>query len=199
MKISDILFKIFFFRSIRKHKNNFKNFIQNYNPKLIDLTQNGFRILTVNPASEINIKWDDIDDVELENKRIILFSDNKIKYIIQESEYMRWYELIKNIPAGYPRFDYNYVNQFFKNLTGCEICGHLSVNNGECLSCGSEVWNDELAKMYNSKREYIIEEQLDIFSPDDEDEKNLISNELESGFSSDPNWKPLISQDDIKK
>ena len=146
------------------------------------------------------IFWKDVDDIKLEENQLLFIKENHIFFKIDKDYCMSWYQLIQDIPAGFKSYDYTYVKDFFKSLKGCEICGLNAVSDRTCLYCDYDIWSDDLLKNFNSKGAYIKQSQLEHFDPGDEDEPIALNNNPEgTGFTSYPDWKPLITEADIKQ
>jgi len=185
-----------------------KKEIESLIDKIIDelrfIETNDKGIIITNSDKEVveQFNWYDIKDVELVNG----FSEGEISFTlnngeqksIPEEHHESWYELLKKIPQGFSKYDYEGVRAFFDNLKGCEICGMMSVYEGECLACGEEEWKEEFLDEYESKEEYIRELQLDEFEPID-DEEAVISNKPKSGFKSFEGWKLMINSQYFNK
>ena len=185
---------------LKTQKRETKKFVDDFMKKLrfIEIINGGFQIMDSDKNIESVIKWYSVKNAEIFEDRIVFhFLNNQPQLTVPEKYYQNWYKLIQEVPKGYPDFDYSYVKSFFESLQGCEICGLLAVYNGECINCGNEVWNNELAEEYESKEAYIREAQYDQFAPND-NEKVKISNDAVSGFSSYPGWIPLVKEADYK-
>lgn len=79
------------------------------------------------------------------------------------------------------------------------ICGKIAVSKDNCLSCGCEVYDSEIAEEHPEELAYIKEEQLYYFwTKGDTEEKDLYQN-VDNGFELDTNWEPVISKEDLLK
>lgn len=193
MKLIERIFWFFFQnRSIEKQINKTLE-------KIIFLKSDkkGFIIEFNDDRETIKANWNDFDDIKLSNENVSIIKNKKIVHIIDDS-YLGWYQFIQDVPIGFDSYDYIFVEQFFNNLKGCQICGLLALKNDKCLACGSEVWNKNLLELFNSEVEYIKEEQLDMFEPC-EDDPILLNNDPESGFKSDPNWIKVVTELELEK
>ena len=193
---------------------SFFSWIDNYNQEqffkqalsklfLTKVTDSHLEISPLNSKSKSKpryIFWKDVDDVKLEEKKLLFIRDQTTFYTIDKDYCIGWYHLIQEIPTGFKSYDYTYVKNFFKSLKGCEICGLNAVSDRTCLYCDYDTWSDDLLKSFNSKEAYIKQSQLEHFDPGDEDEPIELNNTPKStGFTSNPDWKPLISEADIKQ
>ena len=161
----------------------------------IELTDNiGFRIAKGN--SHKQYYWRDIHWIQFEKEKFRLIIKDK-KTLVIDLQTQNLYMLLKNIPLGYKDFDYSYINSFFSNLKTCKVCGAIAVNESECLSCGCMTWNSELEKEYASYDEYVKENQLDIFSTMDQNEKFSDFKINDINFEFDPDWSPLVTKKEV--
>lgn len=87
-------------------------------------------------------------------------------------------------------------------LQTCEICGYkaIKLKETECQFCGNSNWETEKANnTYSIKEEWIKDEQLFWFHIDSLNEKiNFFTPDNEDGFEKDKNWKPLITEQEIR-
>ena len=85
----------------------------------------------------------------------------------------------------------------------CAICGYESIDeeNQTCHVCGNDTWKNHLLKRtYPNKKAWIREQQLFWFAIDNAKEKpNFYLPNKEEGYDKDPEWKPSISETDLKK
>lgn len=90
-----------------------------------------------------------------------------------------------------------------EQLPTCDICGYESVDSAKqtCHVCGNDTWKEvSTLHTYNSKKKWIKEEQLFWFAIDNAKEKpNFYLPNKEEGYDKDPEWKPSISEKDLKK
>ncbi|MCB0835172.1 MAG: hypothetical protein KDD99_00820 [Bacteroidetes bacterium] len=194
MKLLNKISRWFLLPSDRKINKLIKDFAAK--TKIIQSDHHGFSITNFDEEGKATILWKDLEDVKIENGRLITIQHRKTKHVLTADD-IGWYQLIQQVPPGFKSYDYAYVKNFFLNLTGCKICGLMAVEDKECLACGSAVWNPEMLDSYDSEAEYLKQEQICLFEPID-DEKIDISNRPENGFQSDPTWKPLISREDLE-
>lgn len=198
----NILLKIIsFFHSLtlsKEDRETFRSvdkFMADY--RKIELTTNGFLIKDIKGKVKQELNWDEVKDAVYYNDHVLLKLNGGKHLELFEEKYDNWYELIKNMPKGFTGYNYQKVDAFFQSLKGCEVCGLMAVNSkNNCLVCGQEVWNSELAAEYASKEEYLKESQMDFFEPEDENNLNEINNKPKAGFDSYDNWKPLVSASD---
>jgi hypothetical protein len=196
MKIVDnilgFFIRLFLLPGKRAQKKFNEEFIKNY--RFIEIVDDGFFIKNIENKIFSDIKWYNVKDATYSESEIVIYQNQE--EILIPNKYDNWYWLLREIPEGYVKFDYKSVRSFFEQLQGCEICGLIAVNNGECLSCANEVWNSELANDYKSKEDYIREMQYDEFEPNNENEELVINNKADFGFKSYSYWVPLVSKDD---
>ena len=145
------------------------------------------------------IIWDEIKEVSLSTKKNLLIKFTNGKQTNISAEYSCWYLLIQNIPStklkdsGIPE----YIDQMFKNLKTCKICGAIAVKSKKCLSCSSMKYNDELRIEFLDELEYIKSEQLELFSTDNEfEEIDYFLNEKD-GFKRSSKWEPIVTEREI--
>ncbi len=84
------------------------------------------------------------------------------------------------------------------NYLTCEICGYKSLEKKkqECNICGNVTWKIEKKdNLYNSKQEWIKEEQLFWFGL--EDSIQFFFPSQKGNFEKDKKWKPQITEADL--
>ena len=198
---------------MKRMLNQIKKWIKTFNEKrhskwvlkqlktffIISIVDTGFNIKKILDENEKVFIWNEIEDMRfsVEKDEIFLLKNNRV---IDEVlvNYIGWNGFLKSIPKGYKSFDYEYRENYFLGLIGCEVCGLIAVKNDKCLSCNSDKWSTFLSEIFNSKDSYIREEQLDMFEVEDM-EKIDINNRAKEGFESDLEWKCLVTEADIRK
>jgi ribosomal protein L37E len=89
-------------------------------------------------------------------------------------------------------------------LTTCEICGYktLKSTDTECAYCGNKTWDivkSQKLTRFSEKKYWIIDEQISWFSIDSLTEKiDFYSPTIDEGFAKDKNWRPLVTEQEIK-
>lgn len=88
------------------------------------------------------------------------------------------------------------------SLQTCEICGYKAVGKTkkQCEYCGSFPWDEQMKiKGYDDKQEWLKEEQLFWFALDSLTDKiDFYNPQIDEGFVKDMNWRPLVTEQDIK-
>lgn len=87
-------------------------------------------------------------------------------------------------------------------LETCEICGYKAIDTTKkrCKYCGSLTW-DEQKKIhgYDDEQQWLKEEQLFWFALDSLTEKvDFYKPTVDEGFVKDKNWRPLVTEKEIK-
>ena len=165
------------------------------NMKIISsVTSSGFTIQF--HKGSISYDWNEIKSLKLKNMELtIAFFSKKRKLTITDND-DNYYYLLKNIPKGYPTIDYAFLEDFFNSLTTCPFCGLVAFHKDYCLACYSKDWNEELAKKYPSKEEYIRENQLELFAATDEETISTLKIDC-NPFVRDEKWKPLVTKQEV--
>lgn len=185
------------------------------NPNVIYLTKDELKttsiikvdknIITVTKENiETEIQWSEIIEIDLTKERDIIFKiDQKEKFKI-ENECEGWFYLLKNIQerkiAVSKKLE-TYINKIFLNLSPCEICGYFAVKDVECFNCLVDKFEPDMLEEFESKIEYIKEEQLDYFSIDKLDKKVVFypeKNKFEV-FKFNKNWKLLVTEAEVRE
>jgi hypothetical protein len=87
-------------------------------------------------------------------------------------------------------------------LTTCEICGYstLTSTDTKCDYCENAIWDEQKATSeFKSKQDWLKSEQLFWFSIDSLTENiDFYNPPIEEGFVKDENWKPSISEQDLR-
>ena len=132
MKIGDKIIS-FFMGLVSPSKRKTNKFMDDYVSKLraIEMSDKGFVIVGFSEVKEVEIKWSSVNDVIYEKEKVTIKMNGQREMIIPRDFHINWYGLIRKVPKGYPSYDYNLVELFFANLTGCEICGLKGVNEEE--------------------------------------------------------------------
>ena len=183
-----------FFSSERRAQAIVKKYLRN--AKKITLSIDGFEVVALDNAHDPwIIKWDEVHDVKHIGLGLAVITERTTVEI--NKDWTGWHLFLRNIPRGYNGFNYDLTEQYFNSLLGCEVCGLMAVLNEKCQACGAHVWDEGMQEEYSSKEEYLREEQLTLFEPDEEGEKADINNESEGGFLSYKDWKPLVSEEDF--
>jgi len=87
-----------------------------------------------------------------------------------------------------------------KDFDTCEICGYKAIDKqeGECNVCASNIWEKEKSRtLYDSKSEWLAEEQLFWFAEDDTAFVQYYEPNEIDGFQKDEEWKPSINKTEI--
>jgi len=157
----------------------------NSKAKNIDSVTNSGFIIKFNKGS-ISYDWNEVKSLTLNNMKLSIDFISKKRKLKLDSRCGNYYYFLKNIPKGYPTMNYDFIKEFFNNLTTCPFCGLIAFEDFSwCLHCGCEAKND------------IREEQLEIFSTMEKDEKFSdfkINNKV---FARDENWKPLVTKQEV--
>ncbi len=87
-------------------------------------------------------------------------------------------------------------------LHTCDVCGYKAVKASEenCSLCGSDVWEkQDNASLQKDKIEWLKEEQLFMFMLDSANQAvDFYMTENEDGYEKDMEWKPVITENDLK-
>ena len=98
-------------------------------------------------------------------------------------------------------FAANNINN--SGLTTCEVCGYIAVDEEimKCNYCISMTWDNEKShRNYDTKEEWLRDEQLFWFALDSLTEKaNFYEPNDDEGYKKDKNWKPSIAQKDLEE
>lgn len=190
--ISAVIFIIFFF--IRIGFSAWFKFGINKFLYITDVNKSGFSL--IKRTKTYSYSWIDFNDAVFDSaKQKIKLKGNK-NFTIKK-QMGSWYKILNNIPRTYQSLDYNYIDELFKDLKTCKVCGMIASNSKECLFCGSEVWNDKLKENYESEEKYIIENQLDEFATVEKTEKFNNFRLKDNFFKQDPNWQPIVTKEQV--
>lgn len=160
----------------------------------VEYDDNGFKVSTFTKELKFESEWSEINDIQ--------FSPEKLTFITYKEKYnlpsntVDWHQFVQQLPKGYKGLDYDGISNFFERLEGCEVCGLMAIYDEECIHCGSELWNESLKYEFDSKKEYIKEEQLWHFEPEDNEPMD-ISNKASKEFKSYADWVPLITKAEL--
>ncbi len=187
------LFDKFWLFSNRKYLNRFHN--------ITDINATGFKIRNIKNIIIEEYIWKNIKDIffSKEDKSEIVITDIKGEKTAVSKEYANWFLLLKNLRKNFKSFDYNYIQKIFDSFEFCEVCGHKTIDENYCVLCGTDLWTDDLKRDYKNKIEYIKEEQLDIYAVMSSLEKVDFEKFKDSGFKKDPNYKLLVSKEEVYK
>ncbi|MDQ8005494.1 MAG: hypothetical protein REI64_11895 [Pedobacter sp.] len=152
-----------------------------------------------------SIKWNDISKVELstDESKLLVYRSAVID-TIGANTHSGFLNLIKAIPDNIIMNDrlVSFKQNYFKDLSCCDICGKVSLKQGECLHCGNAsyeqyVKNNKLMGITEDEgeREYIRREQLFWFY--DEGGINFFDDYFL--FEKCANWKPSVSKAEVVK
>lgn len=87
-------------------------------------------------------------------------------------------------------------------LETCEICGYKAIRRtgNQCNYCGGFTWSEKKKiKGYDNKTEWLKEEQLSWFSLDSfTGNENFYNPPIDEGYIKDKNWRPLVTEEEIK-
>lgn len=161
---------------------------------LSQIDKTGFSIQSKDKTHSYS--WTDFNDASFDS------SKQKIKFKGQKNITIKkkmggWYRILNSIPRTYQSIDYSYIDELFKDLNTCKVCGMIASNNKECLYCGSTIWNNELMTSYESEEKYIIECQLDQYATMEKSEKFSGFSQKDDFFKQDPSWKPLVTKEQV--
>jgi len=163
--------------------------------RFIDIVENGFQIKDKSNVVERTIFWNEVIDSTYSPEQLTFQLADGKTIVIPQVYYENWHALLREIPGGYKSFDYNAVNLYFSSLKGCAICGLVAVDEeNECLACGYDVWNSELATEFDSEQSYLKQAQFENFLPANENIPIAINNNPAFGFESFDKWIPYITE-----
>jgi hypothetical protein len=88
------------------------------------------------------------------------------------------------------------------NLLTCRVCGYktLTVEDGQCLVCGSRTTKAEAGSQgYDNVDHFIMQQQMLFFAPKDSSQSVDFSRGAPEGspYLKDSNWKPLVTKEDV--
>ena len=175
--------KIFIFKTMRGYK------------IIRSVTSSGFVIQF--DKGRISYDWNEIKSLTLNDMKLSVEFFSKKRKLIIDATYVNYYYLLKNIPKIYPTIDYNFLEDFFNSLTTCQFCGLVAFHKDYCLACRCDDWNEELAKEYPNKEEYIRENQLEIFATMDKHEAFSNFKMDCKPFVHDEKWKPMVTKQEV--
>jgi hypothetical protein len=145
---------------------------------------------------QFSYSWMEFNDAVFDNTKQKLRLKGTRNIVIKKS-LGNWYKLLKTIPRTFPGLDYSYIDGLFNDLQTCMVCGMVAANALECMYCASDIWSDDLKSEFESEEKYIIENQLDEFATMDKTEKFCNFILKDTFFNQDPNWKPLVTKEQV--
>jgi hypothetical protein len=95
-----------------------------------------------------------------------------------------------------------FVKRYNSTLTTCEVCGYIAIERNaiECQYCGSYTWEKEKQiGDYLNKTDWLVDEQLFLFSLPVDEELRFFTPETIEGFIKDENWTPVISESQLNE
>lgn len=152
--------------------------------------------LVYNGKTSKKYQWSDFDSVKLSSNPFELEFRGQKNLKINE-KYSGFYTLLKNIPSFYRGLDFGQINDFFKKLQPCPVCGLFAVTDKKCLYCQTENYDETLHKEYSSKQDYIIKNQLSVFSTWEEEEEFCNFKFDDHAFETDQAWKPAVTKEEV--
>lgn len=152
-----------------------------------------------------SIKWTDISKVELstDESELLVYRSGVVDTIGKET-HSGFLNLIKAIPFDILMNEKlaAFKRSYFKDLSCCDICGKVSLKEGECLYCGNTsyeqyVKTNKLMGIIEDegKLEYIRREQLFWFY----DESGINFYDDYFLFERCSNWKPSVTKAEVIK
>ncbi|MDR2839900.1 MAG: hypothetical protein LBV75_01345 [Paludibacter sp.] len=140
--------------------------------------------------------WKDITSAKFKNNSLSFnFFDNKKIQI--DNKYQNYYQLLRILPKDIKGINYSSINNFFLRLKSCPVCGFKAVDNdGYCLHCYCEMWNESIKEEFPDQQAYIRENQLEAFATYNQNEK-VDFYEKTTGFEKNTDWKPLVTEDEV--
>ena len=173
--------------------------------------KDNFSIFLTDGKTVLTTKWQDVKEVELlkEDSILVIKTIDGKEQRIDIDGYLNWINLVKAVPEYIKTNDVFdlFRNNYFSDLTCCNICGKIAIKNEECLNCGSETY--EKYRTFNfggkidtlsveSHDEYIKKHQKFWFAIEDKNEKvDFYPNEYL--FETCKDWKPLVTEEEVIK
>jgi hypothetical protein len=154
-------------------------------------TEDCFYLCINEDHSVQDYRYEEITDAAYLNF-VLTLSIGQTQMILYPSD-IYFHHLMRKLPRGLKSFDYEPSDNFYNNLMGCPICGLLAKNGIKCLACEFDESVELFGGNYTTK-----EEQLNHFSYWYE-ETGELKNQSFGGFQSDPNWKLLITLEELKE
>lgn len=188
---------------------NFKNFDYDYAQKLakqyaktiqfnvIDATPHHitFELLVMGKTYEQSFAWQDVTSAQLnEDKTALHLTFQNIEDLTFTDDIDNWYWLLKYMPERFD--DVDYIKAMFESFEPCDICGNVAVLSDMCQACYEDVWKKTVA--YPSKKGYIKERQLELFSTDSPLEKVVWEVPEGIAFDKNPDWKLLVTEEEVR-
>lgn len=161
-----------------------------------------FSIISQN-SKEI-IHWKSIDGAKLDKGKNLIINFKDKQKINIEKDCIGWFPLIKSIENLQLQLGVKltkYINTTFKDLKSCEICGYIALRKNNCLNCLTDKYNEYKLVDFESKYEYIKEEQLEYFGVDSPNEKiEFYPNENDFEiFKFDAKWKLIATEQEVRR
>lgn len=167
--------------------------------------EQGYLIHVPDGKTTHSIKWTDVKKIELSKGDIeLVIYRLDVVDTINANTSSGFLNLIKAVPAQVPMNDklIAFKQNYFADLKCCDICGKVSVRQGDCLRCGSlsyeqYIKNNELMGIVEDegKKEYVKREQLFWFY--DEGRINFFDDYFL--FKRCSNWKPSVTEAEVVK
>lgn len=110
---------------------------------------------------------------------------------------INYYYILKSLPKSCLTTEQsNHIDNFFKSLEVCEICGYHGLYEEKCLCCGHKTWEVfEYKNCYSSKKEYIKESQMDVEIDEDDDFKIKM---MDKAFIKSNSHKTHYTQEELE-
>ena len=141
-------------------------------------------------------RWTSFDDAFFNEKKNAITFSGREKVVVKKSV-VNWELFVSNLPKNFRSLDYNFIDSIFANLLTCRMCGMNAYNGEECYYCGTEKWSEELENEYGTDENHIRELQLDFFATMEPSEKFSEFKIKDNFFKQDPNWKPLVTKEEV--
>ncbi|MBN1251579.1 MAG: hypothetical protein JXR51_09170 [Bacteroidales bacterium] len=172
----------------------------NSKKQFISISKTGFEVINLLGDTLYLYKWEDIEDIyfEDENHDNLIIVDSKNVSISYPKSTINWIHFLKTVPQNFKSLDYEHIANYLKSLKYCEICGYKAVDE-YCDVCSAETWDDKFLEDYESKEEYLKEEQLDYYAVMSIYEHVDFEQDKDLGFEKDINYKIYVSKEEILK
>lgn len=152
-----------------------------------------------------SIKWNDVSKAELytDESKLLVYRSAVID-TIGSNTHSGFLNLIKAIPNNISMNErlLSFKQNYFRDLSCCDICGKVSLKQGECLHCGNASYekyvnNNKLMGITDDegKLEYTRRHQLTWFY----DEHAINFHDDYFLFEQCTNWKPSVSKAEVLK
>lgn len=207
------IFKLINFKIQKDVKKSIEN---NINKSGIEIKDSeGFLIYIPNSKNILSKKWSDIKKIELianDSSLIILTKSGKMEKM-QLIDYYQidWACLIKAIPKNIETNNElnSFKNNYFSDLSCCDVCGKISVKDSICLSCASETYEkyyiddskyyEDGDKKFETKKEYLKRQQLFWFTTYIIENGKVDFEYKDILFENCKDWKPLVTDSEVIK